>query len=400
MKENVCDGGRSFLFVNCYKGENQEFENLKENFCGNVVYSIDKLESVPNNSILYICGDGSCFDDVVDRFINVYIIGQLSYNFLEKNAIDIGAVPIFNGVGVYFRKFFDSSDYFNKIVNEHKFQELTESNKPNKALRKGIYMTNVEDKEDGVHFNLLRCSSNFDGPTDNFRKTDHEIINKLNKLSRTVFRYETDMNHTLAQIYENSLGLGNNPNKERKAKIKQHSDKTKDMPQNGLIAFCTFYKNYNNGFAEKELKKSKSDTFDWCYKGQSVLTKLRFKLKTKVDNLPELIDVKLYPDSVFMISLEMNRLYTHEIVPSQMPVGIIPTRMGYVVRCSNCKAVYKNNSTYILEDGKEIPLEQPYKEGIDKLKEIYRQENLTTEFVDYGFVDFSLNKSDYVMPIV
>ena len=33
--------------------------------------------------------------------------------------------------------------------------------------------------------------------------------------------------------------------KEKKAKIKAHSDKTKDMPRNCLIAFCTFY-NFDN----------------------------------------------------------------------------------------------------------------------------------------------------------
>ena len=33
----------------------------------------------------------------------------------------------------------------------------------------------------GTHFKLLRCSTNLDGPTENFKDTDREIVNKLNE---------------------------------------------------------------------------------------------------------------------------------------------------------------------------------------------------------------------------
>ena len=50
------------------------------------------------------------------------------------------------------------------------------------------------------------------------------------------------------------------------------------MPKNGLMAFCTFYKNLSNG-------KINKIGYDYCYKETTVLTKLKFKLKTKNQNL-------------------------------------------------------------------------------------------------------------------
>ena len=53
---------------------------------------------------------------------------------------------------------------------------------------------------------------------------------------------------------------------------------------------------------------------------------------------------------MFIMSLEMNRLYTHEICPSCLPMDLIPLRLGYVIRCSKTKAIYKENQTYIIDN--------------------------------------------------
>ena len=73
-------------------------------------------------------------------------------------------------------------DYFELLEKEHLFQTLSESNKPGNAYRSGIYLTKVEEdkEEDLLRFNLLRCSTNLDGGTDNFKAVDYEIINKVN----------------------------------------------------------------------------------------------------------------------------------------------------------------------------------------------------------------------------
>src|SRR4029079_17700858 len=124
--------------------------------------------------------------------------------------------------------------------------------------------------------NLLRCSTNLDGPTDSFRATDNEIISKVNNICEQFFQTKTDLNHVLAQVYNNASIEG----KERKAKISEHSDKTKDMPRNGLIAFTTFYQFNDN----KDVKKHKDNAFDYYYKDTSVLTRLRFRLKKDVND--------------------------------------------------------------------------------------------------------------------
>jgi len=103
-----------------------------------------------------------------------------------------------------------------KLINsQHKFQELTESNKEGISYRSGIYLSNVEKKGEDYHFNLLRCSTNLKGPTDNFRETDIEIINKVNKTAEIYFENGAKLNHVLAQVYQNSIVDGD----EKKLKL-------------------------------------------------------------------------------------------------------------------------------------------------------------------------------------
>src|SRR6476661_371128 len=117
--------------------------------------------------------------------------------------VDRGRVPVHvHGVGVYYRRFFDPGfDHFNRICAEHEFQALTESTKPGTAHRTGIYLTPVEQDDDGLHFRLLRCSTNLSGPTENFRATDLRIVDALNQEAGFIFENHAPLNHVLAQIY-------------------------------------------------------------------------------------------------------------------------------------------------------------------------------------------------------
>ena len=378
----------------CLNDLPSEFDYLKKNFCGIVMTVIDKNRLISFEANIYLYGNIYQIYNSIKNFglKTIYVIKELSDNYDELcenyKIIDIGKVPInIHNVGVYFRNFFDSKDYFNVIKNEHEFKMLTESNKPNNALRKGIYLANVEETTDGLIYNLLRCSSNLDGPTDNLRSTDNFIIAQVNNISQHFFREKVELNHVLAQIYEN--------NNKGKAKIKSHSDKTKDMPRNGIIAFCTFYDNMLN-------KRSKTDIFDYVYNKTSALTKLHFKLKHSVDdkNLIKEFNITLYPNSVFLIPLSTNRLYTHEIRPSILPFDKIPTRMGYVIRCSKTRAIFKNNQTYIIENDAHIKLEEFNEDNIAELRNLYYEENSTDKLINYGNIYFSMNSGDYIKPIL
>lgn len=395
---------------------NKELEYIKNNFCG-VVFSV--IESFNNfdcssDVILYLCGDieknYNEIKNIENKLINV--ITELSYNYDHVNCelINIGQVPInIYNVGIYFRNLFSlNKDYFNLISNEHNFQELTESNKPSTAFRTGIYLTKVDEINDEINFKLLRCSSNFSGPTDNFRDTDNEIINQINTISEPFFEEKAELNHVLAQIYENKIVDTGVKQVERKAKIKTHSDKTKDMPGNGLICFTTFYKNYSNGMfndiESKCIKKSTNDFYDYCFKDVSILTKIRFRLKKMASDvkLKKIFDVTLYPNSAFIIPLSTNRLYTHEIIPSSLPIEKIPIRLGYVIRCSKTTAVFKDNEVYITENDDYIKLEEPDIKGVKELKKknLYFKENITDSVIHYDKFYFSLNKGDYKKPII
>jgi len=319
-----------------------------------------------------------------------------------------------HNVGVYFRKLFSAeNDYFDDLTRQHEFQKLRESNKPTPAFRTGIYLTPVslDEKKEEVNFRLLRCSTNLNGPSENFRTADLAIVDKVNKMTEHFFEEKTKLNHVLAQVYHNSKS---SHRKEKKATISQHSDKIEDMPAEAVIAFVTFYQSYyKNKFNDERLKlikSSKEDPFDWTYDHVSVLTILRFKLKSPLTTVTRAaakqfvkqFDVVLYPNSVFIMSLSTNRLYTHEIVPSVLPIDRIPIRMGYVVRCSNTEAVFdiRRNQTYLVgKDNKYTKLETPDKEGIKNLKNKYFEQNVTDNLVVYPpIIPFSLNEGDYTKP--
>ncbi|KAF3915751.1 hypothetical protein ABW20_dc0102138 [Dactylellina cionopaga] len=400
--------------VNVGEKDLNEYLYLKSNFCGRVLCAHEKdlgtLEFSPQtpHGTVYVCGNIRLLYAKRKNVISsVKVIKEFSFNVDGLNELEyvtVGEVPInLHNVAVYYRNCLnsDSSDknYFDILQAKHKFQALTESNKPNTSFRKGVYLSEVETDGDASGFHLLRCSTNLDGPTLAFADEDREIVAQVNKLARSNFEQKTKLNHVLAQVYENTITVDDvNKIKEHKAKIKSHSDKTKDMPANGLIAFVTFYSSEISGY-----KTPPHDRFNRYYKDASVLTQLRFKIKSEADHLPLAKDfrVTLYPNSILLIPLSTNRLYTHETVPPMLPVGRFPTRLGYVVRCSKTKAVFKDDTTFIQREGKEeVKLEQPTRTDFHELKELYRKENMTTEKIEYKEVYFSFNEGDYKRPLV
>ncbi|MGE8434734.1 hypothetical protein [Chryseobacterium joostei] len=383
---------------------NSELQYLIENFCGLVINNLSDTEIEFSSKNIYVCGDLNFLTEA-NHFLNIieeFSVNYENYNPEKSKIVTLGEVPvIISNAGVYYRKLFVGESNFDQIKSEHDFQELTESNKESKALRKGIYLSKVtkdtaEDGKDAFHYHLLRCSSNLTGPTDNFRSTDTKIINLLNKCVQESFESKTELNHALVQIYENKKKTVDSE-KEVKAKIKAHSDKTKDMPKEGLIAFCTFYDDSNT----EQLKPSTTDRFDWCYKQTSALTRLHFKLKKNVedDSLEKEFSVTLYPNSAFIIPLSTNRLYTHEIKPSVLGVDQIPIRMGYVVRCSNLEAMHTDDQTYIKENDSYIKLEKMTPELQEELRNSYYEENISEKMMEYGKIHFSMNSGDYEKPI-
>ncbi len=358
---------------------------------------------------VYLCGDIGDISGISGSQLRsaarVFVIRELSHGYREDVddpwiLVDLGRVPVrVHGVGVYYRRFFGlDADHFGRISAEHEFQSLTESTKPGAAHRSGIYLTPVTRDGDELHFRLLRCSTNLSGPTESFRPSDTSIVEALNREAAAVFRNHAPLNHVLAQIYHNTLATAER--KQSKAKISAHADKTKDMPVNGVMAFCTFYDRLD------KLQPLAEDAFDYGVKGVSGLTKLQFRLKDRTEGpdgvpLPPQFSVTLYPGSVFFMPLSTNRLYTHEIRPSALDAESLPTRLGYVVRCSSAEAVHKNGHTFLKTAGDLLQLEPPTQAGMDELRRLYAEENRTSSFIDYGdeFL-FSMNTGDYVAPRV
>ena len=102
---------------------------------------------------------------------------------------------------------------------------------------------------------------------------------------------------------------------------------------------------------------------------------------------------------MFVIPLSTNRLYTHEIKPSILPFDKIPTRMGYVVRCSKTKALWKDEDTFITNDeDKFVKLNKITDDDVSELRTLYLEENTTSNCMNYPFIRYSMNKGDYIKP--
>jgi hypothetical protein len=374
--------------------------HLGGDFFGSTV-TLDQLASTDLfGKSVYLAGDLSRLQGgELERAARCRVIEELSRGFdgTGFERVDLGKVPIrIGGAGVYYRRLFaDSAETFERIRGEHTFQALTESSKPSKAHRTGIYLTPVEHAGDELHFHLLRCSTNLAGPTENFGATDRRIVDTVNRVAASIFRDHAPLNHVLAQIYGNTpAGDGH---KQTKARISAHADKTKDMPVDGIMAFCTFY----SGLGSLE-KLDRFDHFDYGHKGKTGLTRLTFRLKESVIEraglVPEL-SLTLYPGSVFFMPLSTNRRYTHEIQASMLNAEMLPTRLGYVVRCSKTRAVHTQGRTFLDLDGERVPMEPPTEEGMRELRALYAEENRSDAFIDYGDrFRFSMNAGDYQAP--
>lgn len=204
----------------------------------------------------------------------------------------------------YLENCFDKN-YFDNIVDKHNLNDLCLENNQTISKRRGVYITNVD--KNNKTFHLLRCSTNLSGPTEDCYDFDDEIIQKVNSLIKTNFPDSEESNHVLAQVYY------------ERSKIKPHTDKTKDMPKNSTIAFVLF-----------------------IIKTMGILPNSDSGIKL----LEKKIDYNLYNGSILIIDLEVNALYTHEIIPPTTDI----VRLGYVVRSSNVVAEYDENNVYL--DGK------------------------------------------------
>jgi hypothetical protein len=271
---------------------------------------------------------------------------------------------------------------FGTIMGSHTFHALTESNKPaDTSLRRGVYITRV-DKSTGM-YKLLRCSTNLSGPTEDFAAVDEFIAHTVNGFVRANYDHAAEVDHVLAQVYHNHV---TDNSKHRKARISAHSDKTKDMAPNGVMAFVTLYADlgvHGTTFGTKET---------------STLTGLVWRRKD--DGTPsQKVEVLLPPGSVFIIPLSVNRAWTHETKPSSLPVDKIPTRMGYVMRCSNTWARFDPTLQTTVLEPEGLPLCPPTEKDLDLLRVLYFRENTSVHRVHYPRpVLFSMNRGDYLPP--
>ena len=381
------------------------FEEISAQFFGAVVASTADLSHITVCNPVFLAGDVEASLPLVLAFVSkdvVFCVEDASVNrpagwsaFVSRGQLP-RAVP---GIGVFYPSYFGWSrqyrgrDFFSEFSAHHVASILTESNKVSTSYRRGVYITRVSPVEDGSEFRLLRCSTNFSSPTENCRPVDDDIIEAVNTIARHNYDGAAEFNHVLAQVYTNSTVGG----KDKKARIPDHSDKTKDMPRDALMAFVSFYQ------FDPAVKYNWNGD-DVLYGDTSALTCLVWKEKGGAGRR---VSVTLSPGSVLLVDMDTNRLWTHEIRPSMLPVAKLPTRLGYVVRCSKTMAVHTadGRTCIVSADGSGVEMRAPTREDMAELKAQYARENATPEVITYtsathgDIVPYSMNAGDYMRPI-
>ena len=145
---------------------NPSLSDLLTHFCGSVVTSCADITLIDEKQRIYIVGDLTKLTSGFHESVELLVVKEFSFNVehINNNAFKLishGQVPLnIHNAGVYYRKLFDDErDYFTSIKAEHNFQQLTESNKPSTALRKGIYISKVtpiqtDNNDEQLHFHL------------------------------------------------------------------------------------------------------------------------------------------------------------------------------------------------------------------------------------------------------
>ncbi|MEY3443093.1 MAG: hypothetical protein RLZZ519_1374, partial [Bacteroidota bacterium] len=127
--ENTISKTKNLLLLLPNRDENvQALQDLSAHFCGTVVSQRAALPQDLTTKRVYVCGDISQMDTLGAP---MYIIRELSFNFVNSNLphfhfVSFGQVPVIvSNAGVYFRRLFEADNYFQRIKNEHVFQDLT-----------------------------------------------------------------------------------------------------------------------------------------------------------------------------------------------------------------------------------------------------------------------------------
>jgi hypothetical protein len=117
----------------------------KKNFCGRVFESVELFnESVQHaKSVVYLAGNIEMMIAKIRKDTILMVVEELSTNFetcTRYKIVRVSQLPVnVENVGVFFPKLFlGEKDFYESVVNEHKFQLLKLANKPGEAFRKGF----------------------------------------------------------------------------------------------------------------------------------------------------------------------------------------------------------------------------------------------------------------------
>lgn len=237
------------------------------------------------------------------------------------------------------------TNLFEQLASSTEFEEVIKG-------RMGAVLTSVSS--DGNISTLVRTTTKYSKPTQQFHPLHYQIIDKIKEHSGLD---ELQFNNAMIEIYDS-----------RYSKMGFHSDQALDLAEDSYIAIYT------------------------CYKDPTLLNSRKLIIKNKkYDDKLELI---MEHDSVILFSVSTNSKYLHKIVADTYDTN---EWLGITFRLSK---------TYLKWIGDNISstpflLESPLKlANADEAKQFYKlrgKENKVVEF-EYPALNFTISPSD-LMPV-
>lgn len=250
-------------------------------------------------------------------------------------------------------------------LQENQFHELSSS----------IHFENIGKGRQGNHLvkvqddfiPLVRTTSQYDTPAYNFSDTHNSIADHISDFAKTKLNLSElfSFNNALIEIYDKSY-----------TKMKYHSDQALDLDPNSYVALFSCYE--HSEALEKPL-----------------IRRLKVRDKTTLKEREFLLE----QNSVILFSMATNSRYQHKIVldTSTNKRDTLEENkwLGITFRKSKTRVQFRDNRPYF-ENGKELTLaNEEQRRTFFKLR---GQENKSLDF-EYPFVDFTLSKSDLMLPI-
>jgi hypothetical protein len=217
--------------------------------------------------------------------------------------------------------------------------------------RKGAIL--VKQNENNKSIPLVRTTSIYDNPVQNFKPIHQDIIKDIIRVTNND---TINFNNAMIEIYDDAY-----------IKMQFHTDQSLDLHNHSYI--CVFS----------------------CYENPDNVDSIR-KLIIKKKGTNETSEILLNHNSIVLFSVDTNKKYLHKIIKPK--TNHEPNRwLGVTFRLSKTFITFKDEIPYFVSSNKRLTLATE-EQRVEFLK--HKGKENTLEDYSYPDITYSINKQDFI----